>query len=336
MSEKEKVISVLRALLISNPKKEPMPLHALEREYCIMEGKNIPIFEHRNVKDLLLSCGEFRVDVVDGRVLVTEKANSESLHIKKLVTEQRSPNRNKFISNRRYTSYHRPPPRIFPQRPFVSNAIRTPLLNRHPIVSSKESSNPIHRHHPTHQPTSRPTHQPTHRPTIEFTFDELMRSGNDTNDKRSELSRKERAVKQPEVSSNKRPSVPFDMRNGNVTNDKKPDLYSRKEPVAKQPDLSSNRRLSVPFYEFMRNGNEINDKKPEYSLKQAEAKLPEVTSNKRPSTSFDETDNEMQMKRKRRAGAVAENAVKREVRKLYFYLKLFYYQYLSTLHYKNQ
>lgn len=92
--EKPIVISVLRALLISKGKNGPVTLNELKRDYCIQEGKKeIPKFEYKNVGDFLHSSGEFILNVFNGQVMVREKLKSESLHIKKLVMEQKSDKR---------------------------------------------------------------------------------------------------------------------------------------------------------------------------------------------------------------------------------------------------
>lgn len=89
--EKQQVISVLRALLVSKAKKGPISLFELGRDYCSQEGKTeIPKFGYKNVRDFLRCSGEFVVNEYNHVVLASEIPKLESLRNKKLVTEQRS------------------------------------------------------------------------------------------------------------------------------------------------------------------------------------------------------------------------------------------------------
>lgn len=90
MVEKNQVISVLRALLVSNGKNE-IPLRELKQDYYFHGGnQEIPTFGHKSVFDFLASSGEFILNAdSNGLVMVREKPKMESLHIKKLVTEQK-------------------------------------------------------------------------------------------------------------------------------------------------------------------------------------------------------------------------------------------------------
>lgn len=90
MVDKNQVISVLRALLVSNGK-NGIPLRELKQDYYFHGGnQEIPTFGHKSVFDFLTSSGEFILNAdSNGLVMVREKPKIESLHIKKLVTEQK-------------------------------------------------------------------------------------------------------------------------------------------------------------------------------------------------------------------------------------------------------
>lgn len=89
MDEKQRVISVLRALLL-NCKNDGMPLRVLKQDYSFHEGKQeIPLFEHKSVVDFLISSGEFILNI-DHNGLVTVRGKPKLLHQKGLVTESKS------------------------------------------------------------------------------------------------------------------------------------------------------------------------------------------------------------------------------------------------------
>lgn len=90
MDEKQRAISVLRALLLSNCKKDGMPLRELKQDYSFHEGtQQIPFFEHKSVIDFLISSGEFVINI-DKNGLVTVREKPKLLHNKSLVTEPKS------------------------------------------------------------------------------------------------------------------------------------------------------------------------------------------------------------------------------------------------------
>lgn len=90
MEEKKRLISILRALLVSNGKKE-IPFRELKQDYCRNEGdREIPTFGHKSVIDFLISTGEFIINTnPNGLVMIREKPKLQSLHIKNFVTEQK-------------------------------------------------------------------------------------------------------------------------------------------------------------------------------------------------------------------------------------------------------
>lgn len=157
--EKHRVILVLRALLVSN-KKRSMSLDELSREYFVLEGKRIPTFEYENVDQFLKCSGEFFLNVINNVVIVRERPKLESLHIKELVTQQKS--------------------RAKPFRRAISvqnnGTISVSVQNRYPLSSSVQKNFPVSRSIQKPLPAV-PAHMA--KPSTIFTFDELQTNKNE-------------------------------------------------------------------------------------------------------------------------------------------------------------
>lgn len=167
--EKQKTISVLRAIIISSPQRGKS-VRELARDYYQNEGKNIPTFEHRHVEDFLRSSGEFIFENIRGELIVYEKPNSESWHIAKFVAEQHKPRRRPVKSFR--------PQRFV--RPPQTNVIPRHIRSAYPFPVAKSPSKQIFprkfgNNVTNMQRTSQvPIHQRAQAQTIEFSFDQLQ------------------------------------------------------------------------------------------------------------------------------------------------------------------
>lgn len=237
MEDKSTVISVLRALLLSNTKKGQIPLHELVQDYCTVEGKkSVPIFGHKSVSEFMLDSGEFKINVVDGIVMVREKTKLESSHVKKLVTEQnssyrrrsnnsRSNNRNRFNNSSKFMSTFND-----------GNSRSRQIVNqiKHKDNLSRKSSVP-----------SNYVKIPNHRPSFVFTFDDMMKEI-DIETPIALNSLKQPVTTQPEVSksakvSNEKhgPSIKFTFNEiTTMINGLKND--SLKQSATKQSEVYSN------------------------------------------------------------------------------------------------
>lgn len=108
--EKQKIIKILRSLIISNPR-EGTCVKQLMSDFKTFEGFEIPFFEHRNIVDFLRATNHFIVENVRGEFFIYAKTTTESEHITKLVAKQNKPRTIRELArkqppNNRFSSFH--------------------------------------------------------------------------------------------------------------------------------------------------------------------------------------------------------------------------------------
>lgn len=161
--ERQKVISILRSLIISSPQKGKS-LRELARDYHEFEGKTLPTFGYRNLEEFLRASGEFIIELNrSGELIIHERPNEESWHITRFIAEQHKPRKRVSVANRFQNNFRRSIRQPLPRSVLPISYTRSPTKTFAP-----------RNHNNVNTPRNIPIHQRSQAPTTVYSFDQLQ------------------------------------------------------------------------------------------------------------------------------------------------------------------